>query len=240
MTNIDNSSWARVPGFIFYFCSWTLKPNRTPVILVFWLLCVFRGCCCVSTGRCAFGEFIGTLHQTPLQGLLAVVILLYLHPKGVLIAPLCRCHGAGLHRRGQHRAKRTACFPFQPGAERRRCGETAAFCRRVVCFAVLFFSKHAEGFFSAVTCTFEWFCAIVGNRKNILQEAVKTGFQHGSEECCNGGIAARVKAASADVSYFATMFCLSTCKLGWYYCLFLFPMSFPVAAIPNEWINALD
>lgn len=51
--------------FFFYFCYWTLKHNGTLVIVGFWLLCVFRSCFCVSTGRCAFGEFIGTLHQTP-------------------------------------------------------------------------------------------------------------------------------------------------------------------------------
>lgn len=140
-----------------------------------------------------------TRHQTPLQGLLAVVILLYLHPKGVLIAPLCGCHGVGLHPRGQHHGKRRACFPLQAGAERRRRGQTTAFCWRAVCFAVLFFSKHAEGYFSALTCTFELFCAILGNRKTILQDALKTGFQQGSEECCNDGTPAHVKADGASV-----------------------------------------
>lgn len=120
-----------------------------------------------------------TRHQTPPQGLLAVVFLLYLHPKGVLIAPLCRCHGVGLHLRGQRHAKRMACFPFQPGATLWRDNSFSA----DMLFVLLCFSltKHAEGHFSALTCTFELFCA----RKDILQDVVKTRFQHGSEECCN-------------------------------------------------------
>lgn len=51
-----------------------------------------------------------TRHQTPLQGVLAVVILLCLPPKGVLIAPLCCCYGISLHLRVQHHPIRMVCF----------------------------------------------------------------------------------------------------------------------------------
>lgn len=39
---------------------------------------------------------------------------------------------------------------------------------------------------------------------------------------------------AADVSYFATMFCFSTCKLGCFDCLFMIQQLHTVAALTNE------
>lgn len=183
-----------------------------------------------------------TRHQTPLQGLLAVVILLYLHPKGVLIAPLCGCHGVGLHPRGQHHGKRRACFPFQAGAERRRRGQTTAFCWRAVCFAVLFFSKHAEGYFSALTCTFELFCAILGNRRKTRW---RPGFSRAVRNVATMAHQRTLKQMEHQSGYRCQLFCNHVLFVNMQIRRVLLSISVPPRQLlrqrfPNEWINTLD
>lgn len=73
-------------------------------MVVSWLRCVFCSCVfvCPQEGKLLtilVGHY--TKQQTALQGVLAVVVLLCLPPKGVLIAPLYRCYGISFHLRGQ-------------------------------------------------------------------------------------------------------------------------------------------
>lgn len=83
------------------------KHNITQVMVVSWLLCVLCRCVfvCLQEGKLLpILLRLYTRHQTALQGVLAVVVLLCFPPKGVLIAPSCRCCGISFHLREQHHA----------------------------------------------------------------------------------------------------------------------------------------
>lgn len=113
--NTDSLYWARIPGFPFvvictsvnYKKNVFLKPkymprcNIPPTLVA--VLCVFcsRAIVCPKEGiQLLIWSDRYTRYQTPLRGLLAVVISSCLPPKGALIAPLCRCYGFSFHLRG--------------------------------------------------------------------------------------------------------------------------------------------
>lgn len=150
------------------------KHNFT-LVVVSWLLNGFCSCVfvCPQEGKLlTISSRLYTRHQTALQGVLAVVILLCLPPKGVLIAPLCRCCGISFHLRGQNHATWMGCFPFWQGAEWRCCEVILQRCDTHV--VELFFSDLGK------------------EEKHFAR--LKARFQQSHEECCNDSKPAHVKA----------------------------------------------